>query len=234
MPNLKQLKSELKNLADPKRAEILKRFFKTGKGEYGEGDIFLGLISDQMKQAAKKYFGLTLADIQKFLNSKIHEERMAALKILVLQYGRTDEEKTKKQLADFYLRNAKRINNWDLVDVSCHFILGDYLLKRPRKILYKLARSKNLWEKRIAIISTFAFIRANQFGDTLKICEILLKDEHDLIHKATGWMLRESGKRDQAVLENFLRKHYKTMPRTMLRYAIEKLSEKKRKFYLGK
>jgi len=234
MPNLKQLKSELKKLADKKQAAILASFFKTGPGQYGEGDIFLGLTSEQIKQTVKKYSTINLADAQKLLKSKIHEERMAALRILVLKYGKAKDDKSKKQIVNLYLRNTKNINNWDLVDLSAPNILGDYLLSGSRRILYKLARSKNLWEKRIAIISTLAFIRNKEFGDTIKISEILLNDKHDLIHKAVGWMLREAGKRDQTILESFLDKHYKIMPRTMLRYAIEKLSEGKRRFYLGR
>lgn len=234
MAGPKQLRSRLKKLADPKRAKVSLWFFKTGKGEYGEGDIFLGLTSEEIKQTAKKYSAISLADIGKLLNSTIHEERAVALRILVIKYGQAEEQKIKKQIVKFYLKKAKRVNNWDLVDMSAPNILGDYLLDRPRKILYQLARSKNLWEKRIAIISTLAFIRQGQFNDTLKICEILLNDKHDLIHKACGWMLREAGKRDEAALIRFLDKRPKAMPRVMLRYAIEKLSEKKRKFYLGK
>lgn len=234
MPNLKQLKNELKKLANPKRAEVSRWFFKTGKGKYGEGDVFLGLTSAQIKQAAKKYININLADVQKLLNSKIHEDRAASLRILVLKYGQAEDDKTKKQIVKFYLKNTKNINNWDLVDLSCPNILGDYLINKNRQILYKLAKSKNLWEKRISIISTLTFIRNKEFGDTLQISEILLNDKHDLIHKAVGWMLREAGKRDQKILENFLQKHYKIMPRAMLRYAIEKLNQKKKKFYLGR
>lgn len=233
MQKLNQLKSELSKLANKKQAAILADFFKTGQGEYGAGDIFLGIKVPVQRSVAKKFSNLSLADLQNLLKSKIHENRLVALLILLKQYNQAGEAKRKK-LVEFYLKNTKNINNWDLVDLSCHYILGDYLLDKPRRILYKLAKSKNLWEKRIAIISTFAFIRKNEFSDTLKISEILLKDQHDLIHKASGWMLREVGKRDQTVLENFLRQHCKTMPRTMLRYAIEKLSEKKRKFYLVK
>ncbi|MBI4779448.1 DNA alkylation repair protein [Candidatus Falkowbacteria bacterium] len=233
MPSLKNLKSELKKLADKKQAAILTGFFKTGKGQYGEGDIFLGIKVPAQRKVARQYENLSLADAQKLLHSKIHEQRLIALLILLSRYKKADD-RGKKKIVDFYLKNTKNINNWDLVDLSCHYILGDYLLDKPRRILYKLARSKNLWEKRIAIISTFAFLRNKQFNDTLKISEILLNDRHDLIHKASGWMLREAGKRDQAVLEKFLDKHYKIMPRVMLRYAIEKLSEGKRKFYLDK
>jgi len=233
MLNLKRLKNEFGKLADKNQARNLQRFFKTGQGQYGEGDIFLGIKVPAQRRAARGYENLSLADLQNLLNSKIHEYRLAALLILLSQYKKADSA-GKKKIVKFYLRNTKNINNWDLVDVSCHFILGDYLSDKPRGILYKLAGSKNLWEKRISVISTFAFIRNKEFGDTLKICEILLNDKHDLIHKATGWMLREAGKRDEAVLTRFLDKHYKTMPRTMLRYAIEKLDEKKRKFYLNR
>ena len=234
MPSLSRLKSELKKLADPKRAEVSRWFFKTGKGQYGAGDMFLGLASDEIRQIAKKYSDISLADVRNLLNSRIHEERAAALRVLVIKYGQAGDGETKKRLVNFYLKNAKRVNNWDLVDMSAPNILGDYLSDKPRKILYRLAKSKNLWEKRIVIISTLAFIRNKEFADTLKISEILLHDKHDLIHKAVGWMLREAGKRDEAVLRSFLNKHCKIMPRTMLRYAIEKLSEKQRKAYLGK
>ncbi len=233
MPNqIKQLKNDLNKLADKNQAVILAGFFKTGKGQYGEGDIFLGIKVPAQRMVAKKYADLALTDIQQLLNSKIHEQRLIALLILLKQYSESNEA-NKKKLVGFYLKNIKNINNWDLVDLSCHYILGDYLLDKPRQVLYKLAGSKNLWERRIAIISTFAFIRNKEFSDTLKIAEILLPDKHDLIHKAAGWMLREVGKRDQAILEKFLRKHHKTMPRTMLRYAIEKFSEAKRMKFLS-
>ncbi len=231
MPNLQQLKSEFKKLANKKQAEILSGFFKTGKGQYGEGDIFLGIKVPIQRIVAKKYEHLSLAELSELLNDKIHEHRLTALLILIKQYEKADS-RGKKEIAQFYLQNTKNINNWDLVDLSCSHILGDYLIDKPRKILYKLAKSKNLWEKRISIISTLVFIRNKDFADALKISEILSRDKHDLIHKAVGWMLREIGKRDAEILENFLRKHCKTMPRTMLRYAIEKFNEKKRKFYL--
>ena len=158
---------------------------------------------------------------------------MTALFILIKQYEKADERK-KKTIFDFYLKNTKNINNWDLVDLSAPKIIGDYLLEKPRNVLYRLVKSKNLWKRRIAILSTFAFIKNNEFDDTLKISEMLLSDKHDLIHKAVGWMLREVGKRDQKTEEKFLKKHYLRMPRTMLRYSIEKFDEKKRKFYLVK
>ncbi len=233
MTNLSEIKQELKNLADPKRAENSQRFFKTAKGEYGEGDIFLGINLPTQRKVAQKFKNLELEEVKKLLQSKIHEERLVSLLILIQQYEKGDET-TKKKLYEFYLTNAKRINNWDLVDVSAPKIVGDYLLTRPKKILYQLAKSDNLWEKRIAIVSTWMLIRNNQLNDTLKIAEILLNDQHDLIHKAVGWMLREVGKRDQILLENFLKKYSKKMPRTMLRYAIEKFDKEKRKFYMQK
>jgi len=228
---LNQLIKELKSQANPKQAEILQRFFKTGKGQYGEGDIFLGIKVPVQRQIVKKYTELNLEDIQKLLNSKIHEERLVGILILVSKYKKTDE-KGKKDIFGFYLKNTKNINNWDLVDLSAPNIVGNFLLDEDRKIIYELAQSNDLWKKRIAIISTFTFIRKEQFQDTLEISEILLKDTHDLIHKAVGWMLREVGKRNQQVLEDFLKKHYKKMPRTTLRYSIERFDEDKRKNYL--
>ena len=230
---LRQLKSDLKKLANPEKAEILQRFFKTGKGQYGEGDVFLGITVPEQRKVSKEYANLDLKDLKKLLSGKIHEYRLTALLILVIKFNRTDDS-GKKEIAGFYLKNTKHINNWDLVDLSADKILGVYLIEKDRSILYRLAESKLLWERRIAIISTFQFIKINQFNDTLKISEILLSDTHDLIHKAVGWMLREVGKRDRKSEERFLRKHYKTMPRTMLRYAIEKFDEKTRKFYLRK
>ncbi len=230
---LLNLKAELKSLQNKKQAEILQRFFKTGKGEYGEGDIFFGIKVPVQRSVAKKY-DLKLNEIQELLNSKIHEERLVSLLVLINKYNKTKDMKTKKEIFYFYLNNTTKINNWDLVDLSSPNIVGDFLLKNysKKEILYKLAKSKNLWEKRISIVSTYAFIRENKFEDTLAISQNLLGDSHDLIHKAVGWMLREIGKRDEKVLENFLKKHYKNMPRTMLRYSIEKFPEEKRKRYL--
>lgn len=225
------LERDLSKLKNPQKAKILQRFFKTGEGEYGEGDIFLGVILPKQRQVAKKYTALTLEDLQKLLSSKIHEYRLTSLLILIAKYRKANEEE-KKKIADFYLKNSKNINNWDLVDLSSHYILGDYLLHQNKKILYQLAESKNLWERRIAIMATFGFIKQNQFADTFKISLLLLSDKHDLIHKAVGWMLREVGKRDQKLEEEFLQKYYQKMPRTMLRYAIEKFNENKRNFYL--
>lgn len=231
MSKLKKLKNELRKKANTKRAEVSRWFFKTGPGDYGEGDKFLGVKNSDLRKIAKKFSTLSFPELEKLLESVWHEERQTALFILVRQFERGDEE-ARQAIYKFYLVHAKRINNWDLVDCSAHKIVGAYLADRNKSILYKLAGSKNLWEKRIAIISTLAFIREGRFNDTLKIAEILLNDKHDLIHKAVGWMLREVGKRDQTVLENFLRRHHKIMPRVMLRYAIEKFSRAKRKFYL--
>ena len=225
------IKKDLQKLANPKQAEILQRFFKTGKGEYGEGDIFLGIKVPEQREVAKKY-DLTLEEIQDLLSDKVHEYRLTALFILVNKYKKSDK-KNKKEIFDFYLKNTKSINNWDLVDLSAPNIVGDYLLDKDKSILYKLAKSDNLWEKRIAVLATFAFIKDNQFEDAFKISEILLKDNHDLIHKAVGWMLREIGKRNLEAEERFLNNHYKKMPRTMLRYAIERFPESKRKYYLN-
>lgn len=225
------VQQELQKLANPKQAQILQRFFKTGQGEYGAGDVFLGVKVPLQRQVAKKYKDLSLPQVLKLLRSKIHEHRLTALFILVAQYRQADAP-TQQKIVDFYLQNTKYINNWDLVDSSAHYIVGDYLLDKPRIILYKLARSRNLWSKRIAMMSTLAFIRHHEYNDTLRLARILLHDKHDLIHKVVGWMLREVGNRDQKVAEEFLKKYYKTMPRTMLRYAVEKFTPQKREFYL--
>lgn len=226
------LKKDFKKRADPIRAKHSQRYFKTGKGEYGEGDIFLGLNTATMVRGALKYQDLPLPNLKQLLESKIHELRAAALVILKRQYSRADE-RGKAKIAAFYLKNTSRINNWDLVDSSAPSILGDWLLDKDRTILYQLAQSHNLWERRIAIMATFAFIRQHDFNDSLKIAQILLPDTHDLIHKAVGWMLREIGKQDLEVEEKFLKKYAAQMPRTILRYAIEKFPQKKREFYLN-
>ncbi|MFQ5531294.1 MAG: DNA alkylation repair protein, partial [Candidatus Nanoarchaeia archaeon] len=223
--SLQNLKKDLKKLASPEKVEIYQRFFKTGKGQYGEGDIFIGLTVPEQRSVAKKYKGLKLPDLSELLQSKIHEERVTGTLILNLKYGEVKKENNEigmKKYVDFYLNNLKGINNWDLVDGSAPYVLGDWLLDKDKSILYEFAKSDNLWKKRISIIATFAFIKESQFKDALKISEILLKDSHDLIHKAVGWMLREIGKKDQKTLEDFLKKYYKNMPRTMLRYAIER------------
>ena len=221
------IQSDLQSQKNPEKAKLLAKYFKTGKGEYGEGDVFIGLTVPQLRKIAWKYANLPLSDIEKLLHSPIHEYRLTAL-IILTGKGNT------KEIVDLYLRNTKYINNWDLVDLSSHKILGTFLLDKPRTLLYKLAKSKNIWERRIAVISTFAFLREKDISDSLKLTEILLHDSHDLMHKAVGWALREVGKIDQKAEERFLKKHYKSMPRTMLRYAIEKMSEEKRSKYLKK
>ncbi|MNJ98590.1 DNA alkylation repair enzyme [compost metagenome] len=227
------IQKDIRKKKDPKSAKILQGFFKTGPGEYGEGDIFLGLSVPESRAIAKKYFELSLSDIQILLNSKIHEDRLVGLLILVQKVSKEKDDKKIERIAKFYIKNAKRVNNWDLVDLSTIQILGPYFQNRNRAPLYKLARSKNLWERRISIITTFYFIRNGESQETLKMVKLHLKDEHDLIHKAAGWMLREVGKRvDQKALLIFLDKHATIMPRTMLRYAIEHLPASKRKYYL--
>jgi 3-methyladenine DNA glycosylase AlkD len=228
-PQLTELKKEISKLADLERAKNLARFFKTGKGDYGQGDKFVGLTMPQIRELARAYQLLSISDLEKLARSAVHEERMLALIVMTMRYT-----KEKDKFYKLYLKNRKYINNWDLVDVTCTRIIGDYLLDKPRDILYVFARSKNLWEKRIAIIATAMFIKNGDYKDTLKIAEILLKDQHDLIHKAVGWMLREVGKKDVEVEKKFLNKYYRTMPRTMLRYAIEKFPEHERKKYLIK
>lgn len=230
---IRKIRVELLRFSTNERAESNQRFFKTGKGEYGEGDVFIGLTVPDTRRIAKKYSQASDVDLKELLESKIHEERLCGLLILVEKFKKAREEE-KKDIAAFYLDNISRVNNWDLVDLSADKILGNYLLDKDKAILYQLAISKNLWERRIAIISTFAFIRNNQFEDTLKIAEMFLNDKEDLIHKAVGWMLREVGKRNQDILEGFLKRWYKEMPRTMLRYAIERFEEGKRIAYLKK
>ncbi len=219
-------------MSDPAYARISQGFFKTGKGEYGEGDVFLGIKSGPLHILANEsYKKISIGEAVKLLRNKIHEARMVALRILINKYRKGCEEERKK-IYKIFLDNTGYINNWDLVDISVHKVIGEYLLDKDRKILYELARSKNLWERRIAMISSFAFIRKKDFSDTLKLAEILLNDKHDLIHKAVGWALREVGNKDRKAEEVFLKKHYKKMPRTMLRYAIEKFDEKARRFYM--
>jgi 3-methyladenine DNA glycosylase AlkD len=229
--SLTEIKKEIAKHANPQKALLLQRFFKTGPGEYGEGDIFLGIMVPVQRSIAKKYKDLPLKDIKELLHSAKHEERLIALLILVEQFKKGDEQ-LKEDIFTFYHLHRKKINNWDLVDLTAHIISGPYLMDKDKTILYKLAESKNIWDRRIAVLSTFHFIKNNVFNDALCIAEILLNDKHDLIQKAVGWMLREIGKRDINTEEGFLEKHYKNMPRTMLRYAIEKFPEKKRLAYL--
>lgn len=238
MSHLTDLQKELKKAANKNKALLLQRFFKTGPGDYGAGDVFLGIIVPQQREIAKKYAAkLSLSDVQKLLDSKFHEHRLTALMILVDKYEKSRETTERKKIVDFYLKNTKQINNWDLVDLSVYKILGDWLLINPHKlkILDRLSASKNLWERRIAIIATYAFIRKGSTKEVINISEKLLNDSHDLIHKAVGWMLREMGKRvSEPVLLRFLNKHHLKMPRTALRYAIEKLHPEQREYYLKK
>jgi len=310
MPALANLRAELKAKASPKKAKLLQRYFKTGKGEYGEGDVFLGVMVPETRKIIRKYKDLKLKDIQKLLKSRFHEERLAALLILVEQFNNatayynaivkrgallqqstpnrtllkrsavlkfgamtchnTSLKQSKhglmtchkdrswekiQEIFNFYLKNTKYINNWDLVDLSAPKIIGEYLLqcekcermRMPRilqnktfvdshaiRILASLASAQNIWERRIAVLATFAFIRESRFKEALKIAEMLLDDKHDLIHKAVGWMLREIGKKSQKILEAFLKKHHKQMPRVMLRYAIERFPAGKRKYLKNK
>jgi 3-methyladenine DNA glycosylase AlkD len=224
------VKRRLANLANPEKATVLQRFFKTGPGEYGEGDRFLGITVPLQRDVARDFASLPLPEARKLLNSPIHEHRLTALLIWVRQFERGDDP-TRQAIYDAYLEQADRVNNWDLVDLSAPNIVGNWLVNRPRTILRKLARSHCLWERRIAIVATFTFIRRDEFADTLDLADRLLADSEDLLHKATGWMLREVGKRDQAVLEAFLRPRCTGMPRTMLRYAIERFPEALRKRY---
>lgn len=222
---------ELQSHANRKKAKSVRRFFKTGKGEYGEGDQFLGIVVPLQRKIAKKFLHLGLADLSRLLKSEIHEYRFIALVILGEKY-KCGDRKEKEKIARFYFRNRKFVNNWDLVDTSAPQIFGDYLLTRDTAILSILARSRNLWDRRIAILATFAFIKAGRYGETLKIAQYFLNDTHDLIHKAVGWALREVGKKSLAAEKEFLQKHAHRMPRTMLRYAIERFPFEERKKYL--
>jgi 3-methyladenine DNA glycosylase AlkD len=230
--SLSYLKKSLKKVSSPRDAIFLQRFFKTGKGEYAEGDVFIGVRVPQTRMVVKEFRDLPLKDVETLLHSKIHEERLCALLILVAQFKQGGEALQKK-IYDLYLRSTQYINNWDLVDSSADPIVGGYLFKRDKSILLTLAHSKLLWERRIAMIATFHFIKQGQSSDAFKIAEMLLGDSHDLMHKAVGWMLREVGKRcSRGDLEVFLKKYYQTMPRTALRYAIEHFPKSERLKYL--
>ena len=233
MTSLKKCIAELEKLKNPAKAKILERFFKTGKGEYGEGDIFWGIIVPNIRIVARKYFlEINFSDLRYLLKQPVHELRFSAIAILVLKYQKAKDESEKEKIARFYLKNLKGINNWDLVDLSAPQILGEYFFDKNKQVIYQLAHSKNLWKKRVAMLTTFGFIKKNEFIDAFKIVEILLSDKHDLIHKAAGWMLREISKRDKEKEVVFLRKYSKQMSRTTLRYAIEKFDEKERKNWL--
>ena len=228
---LKKLRKELYALADPADAKFLQGFFKTGPGQYGAGDKFLGLRVPELRRFVREYSDLEDSQALEMLASPWHEERLLALLFLVDKYRRGDDA-ARQRIHRTYLANTRYINNWDLVDASAHYIVGQHLDAKNIRLLERLARSDDIWERRIAIVATFHFIRAGEFRPTLKIAKLLVDDAHDLIHKAVGWMLRELGKRDRRVLDAFLRKHYRTMPRTMLRYAIERHPERVRTQYL--
>lgn len=227
-----KLRKELYLHKNPVKAKILSGFFKTGRGEYGENDKFLGVVVPIIRKIVRKYNNLDQREIDILIKSKFHEERLVALLILVEKFHEALEDE-RAQIFDYYLENTRYINNWDLVDLTAPHIVGSYLFNKEKKILHQLAKSKNLWKRRISIIATFYFIRNGDGDETLKISRILLHDKHDLIHKAVGWMIRELGKRVSLQKEEeFLDKHAKEMPRTMLRYAIERFPEKKRRKYL--
>lgn len=233
MSQIKQIKEDLEKVATKERATSSQRYFKTGKGEYGEGDIFIGITVPDTRKIANKYKDLEIKGVKDLLESKIHEHRLLALLILVNKYKKSNQTE-KQEIYDFYLNHTAQINNWDLVDSSAHLIVGPHISNKDKSILEKLAKSPSLWERRIAIIATMHFIRNNQFQETFKIADILMKDKHDLIHKAVGWMLREIGKKNKESEKQFLNKHYKEMPRTMLRYAIEKFDKKEKEDYMKK
>ena len=233
MTQAENWKKEIQQLANPQKAKILSGFFKTGKGEYGEGDIFLGLTVPQNRDIAKKYYNTSLATFSELLHSPYHEFRASALFALVIRFKKSKEESSRREIVDFYLQHTDCINNWDLVDLSCSYILGEFLLHCSHDILLSLSDSSCMWEQRIAIVSTHTFIKNGLFDTTLLLAEKYLSHPHDLIHKATGWMLREVGKRNLDVLRTFLNTHAHKMPRTALRYAIEKLSTEERQSYLS-
>ena len=228
---LPQIQARLHHLASAETAHGLQRFFKTGPGQYGEGDVFLGINVPVIRKLAGEFPDVGLGDVAQLLRSEHHEARLLALLFLVRAYAKGCAAE-RQEIYDLYLATTRHINNWDLVDASAPYIVGAHLADRERAPLYLLAQSDALWERRIAIVATFHFIRRGEFGDTLDIAARLLGDREDLIHKATGWMLREVGKRDLATLEAFLQRHYRAMPRTKLRYAIERFPEERRLAYL--
>ena len=234
---MNKLLKEMLLKEDPSQVEGLSRFFKTGPGQYGEGDIFLGIKVPTTRAVVKSCWKeLTLNDLEECVTNPYHEVRLAALLALVEMFSHSKKDKAfQKDCVDFYLSHTDRINNWDLVDLSCYPLLGEWLLDKDRTLLYDLARDgKTIWEQRIGMVSTMTFIRHGQLDDTFSIADILLHHSHDLIHKAVGWLLREAGKKDEVALTEFLNSRYKTMPRTMLRYAIEKFPEEKRAVFLMK
>ncbi len=232
---LTNIKADLRSLAIPEKAAFFPRFFKSGPGEYGEGDQFLGITVPSVREVSKKYSPKIDRDtLDKLFESPWHEERLLAALILVNLFNASKDPIQQEEWVDYYLDQVSnnRVNNWDLVDLSAHKILGKFLLKRERTVLYKLYSTNHLWSQRVAIMSTLAFIKKDDFKDIFELAELALPHKHDLIHKVSGWMLREMGKRDQDALIEFLDIHMKSMPRTMLRYAIEKLDEPLRQYYL--
>ena len=223
----KTITNELQALSDAEKREIFPKFFKAGKGEYGEGDRFLGVTVPNIRAIAKLHKDISIEEIQDLIQSEWHEVRLCAL-IMMVEKSKKKDEALRKELFNLYLSQTKRINNWDLVDLSCRFIVGEYLLDKSRDILYQLAQSPLLWDNRIAIVSTYAFIRKGQLEDTYALSDLMMHHPHDLMHKAIGWMLREAGKRDANRLYNYVMSHRADMPRTMLRYAIEKFSPAER------
>ena len=223
----KTITSELQALSDAEKREIFPKFFKAGKGEYGEGDRFLGVTVPNIRAIAKLHKDISIEEIRELIQSEWHEVRLCAL-IIMVEKSKKKDEALRKELFNLYLSQTKRINNWDLVDLSCRFIIGEYLLDKSRDILYQLAQSPLLWDNRIAIVSTYAFIRKGQLEDTYALSDLMMHHPHDLMHKAIGWMLREAGKRDSERLYDYVMSHRADMPRTMLRYAIEKFSPKER------
>jgi 3-methyladenine DNA glycosylase AlkD len=233
MPSASAALRDLRALGNPEDARFLQRFFKTGPGEYGEGDVFLGVRVPATRKVAARYRDLPLGEVRKLLRAREHEARLLAVIILTLQYARAHAD-ARQEIFDLYLANTKYVNNWDIVDVSAPQIVGAHLHGGDVALLDELARSASVWERRIATLATAHFIKQGEFGPTLKMARRLLSDDHDLIHKAVGWMLREVGKRDVDVLRDFLDRHHRRMPRTMLRYAIERLPQPERAHYLAR
>lgn len=231
-----KVKAELDALGNPEKAVHLSRFFKTGPGEYGEGDRFIGIQVPEQRRIAKRYGNIPLEEIGRLMASSIHEHRLTGLLILVEQFTKSQEASYRREIVDFYLSRLGRVNNWDLVDLSAPNILGEHLVRHPeeRAMLSAMARSTNLWERRVAVLATWPMIKQGRFDELMALAEALLTDTHDLMHKAVGWMLREAGKVDLAVLEGFLKKHASVMPRTMLRYAIKRLEPARRRHFMGR
>ncbi len=227
-----KVKAALKEFVDPEKAAFYPRFFKTGKGQYGEGDWFIGVTVPNQRKVVRQFRDLPAKEIEKLLRDRIHEHRLTGLLILVAQFERAKDEESQRRVVEVYMRNLDHVNNWDLVDSTAHKILGAWLAERDRDVLDELAASGHLWRERISVVACLHFIKQHDFDDILRLAEQFLDHSHDLIHKAVGWMLREAGNRNEQILEGFLSKHYSKMPRTMLRYAIERLKPARRKAYL--